>query len=128
MNARLIRGMARALLGHTSGEGGMDVKLRMKVILCVLLVAFAAASLLAVLSDLGVLSGAEPASADAYAYELRTWQGRIGVFSPPDSNQPVAVADVYVQDLPITDRLALGRGVAAESREEAARLLEDYGA
>lgn len=102
------------------------MKLWIKLALCLALVLFAAASLLAVLSNLGVLDREEPAISDGYA--LRTWEGRLAVFSPPEAEQPQTVTGVRVRMLPLTDRLALNRGVAAADRESLVRLLEDYGA
>ena len=104
------------------------MKLRVKIILCCLLMAFAAASLLAVLAELGVLDRAEPAGTLAQGYCLRTWEGRVAVFCPPDADRPEAVTDVAAQDLPPTDRLALIRGIQVGDREEVVRLLEDLGA
>lgn len=101
---------------------------RSKILLTVALVLFAAASLLAVAGQLGLFERAREARAEAPAYQLRVWQGRIGLFSPPDAEEPVTVADVNVQALPPTDRLALLRGVDAPDRQSAARLMEDYGA
>ena len=104
------------------------MRLQVKIILCVFLVLFAAASFLAVLADLGVFAPAAEEGAAAGGYALRVWNGYIGVFSPPDADEPVTVTDVRVRDLPPTDRLALTAGIAAADRAAAARLLEDYGA
>ena len=99
--------------------------MRFKLLLCLLLAVFAAASLLAVLGSLGVLDRAEPA-AQAPMYALRSWQGGVGVFSPPEGREPVTmVTGVLLRDLPLTDRLALLRGVTAPDREALIRLLED---
>ena len=105
------------------------MKLRVKILLCIFLVLFAAASLLAVLADLGALPGQGTAPAQAETgYALRAWQDHIAVFSPPDAQTPVLVTDIRVRQLPVTDRLALMTGVAAADRGAVARLLEDYGA
>ena len=103
------------------------MKLRIKLILCAALVLFAAASLLAVLGELGVLEQAEPGGGQQ-GYQLRVWEGRLALFSPPDAERPETVTDVYVRTLPTADRVALTRGVLAADRDSAARLLEDYGA
>ena len=104
------------------------MRLQVKIILCVFLVLFAAASFLAVLADLGVFAPAAEEGAAAGGYALRVWNGYIGVFSPPDADEPRTVTDVYVRTLPPADRMALIRGVTAADREAAVRLLEDYGA
>lgn len=114
--------------GHTVREELRALKFRMKIVLTLLLAVFAAMSLLAVLADLGVLSRAEPALAQARSgYLLRSWDGFIGVFCPPDADEPVAVTDIRVRDLPLSDRIALNGGVAAEDYGRVIRLLEDYG-
>ena len=73
------------------------MKLRMKILLTVLLAVFAAVSLMAVLTDLGVLDAASPAAADS-GYLLRDWDGYVGVFCPPDGAEPVTVTDIRVGD------------------------------
>lgn len=102
------------------------MKTSVKIALCILLVVFAAASLVTVLADLGVLS-VTPAEAEA-EYELRTWDGCVAVFSPPDASVPGTVTDIRVRDLPLADRLALDGGVRAVDYDRVIRLLEDYGA
>lgn len=97
-----------------------------KIVLCVLLMAFAAASLITVLADLGVLPAAQAAAEPDY--ELRTWEGCVAVFSPPDASTPGTVTDIRVRDLPMADRLALASGVQADDYDQVIRLLEDYGA
>ena len=104
----------------------MNVRLWIRVGLCLALVLFAAASLLAVASELGVLDRPEPSPEAGWA--LRSWEGKVALFSPPDAQEPQTVTDVYVRTLPPADRMALIRGVAAADREAAVRLLEDYGA
>ena len=101
------------------------MKLRMKILLTVLLALFAAASLLAVLTDLGVLGTAEPAAAES-GYMLRAWNGWVGVFCPPGAEEPVPVTDIRVRDLPLSDRLALAGGIAAEDHGQVVRMLEDF--
>ena len=102
------------------------MRLRLKVALCVLLVIFAAMSLISVLSGLGVLPTAAPASADG-AYLLREWEGYIAVFCPPGAETPTTITDIRVRSLPLSDRLSLTGGVSAADYREVVRLLEDYG-
>ena len=102
------------------------MKLRLKIVLCVLLMVFAAMSLGAVLAGLGLLPEPAPASADA-AYVLRNWEGYVGVFCPPQADTPTTVTDIRVRDLPLSDRLALTAGVSAADYGQVVRLLEDYG-
>ena len=87
---------------------------------------FALLSLLAVLGNLGLLPAATEAAADM-AYELRSWEGWVGVFCPPDAQTPSTVTDIRVRDLPLADRLALTGGIRAEDYDEVVRLLEDFG-
>ena len=100
------------------------MRLRVKVILCVLLLVFAAVSLAAVLADLGVLPRAEPAQAEG-AYGLREWEGFVGVFSPPEADSPAIMTDIRVRDLPLSDELALAVGITVPDYEQVVRLLED---
>lgn len=102
------------------------MRLRMKILLTVLLAVFAAVSLMAVLTDLGVLDAAAPAAADS-GYMLRDWDGYVGVFCPPDGAEPVTVTDIRVSDLPLPDRLALTMGIPAQDHGQVVRLLEDLG-
>ena len=97
---------------------------RTKIVLCVLLAAFAAVSLASVLGSLGVL----PAGAMGETYLLRNVDGRIGVFCPADAETPAMVTDIRVRDLPLGDRLELTSGVRVSDYGAVARLLEDYGA
>ncbi len=101
------------------------MKLKVKILLTALLALFAAVSLMAVLSDLGVLGTAEPADVPLGAYMLRSWDGYVGVFCPPGADEPTTVTDIRVGDLPLADRLALAGGVAAEDYGQVVRMLED---
>ena len=103
------------------------MRLKIKLIAGTALAVFAIVCLLAVLSDLGLGPQTVLASAES-GYVLRTWDGYIGVFCPPDSKQPAVLTDVRVRDLPMTDRLALTKGIPAADYGQVVRLLEDYGA
>ena len=102
------------------------MKLRVKIALCVLLMIFAGLSLLAVLTNLGVLPEVAPTSAEA-VYELRPWEGFVAVFSPPGAETPTTMTDIRVQDLPLADRLTLAGGLGVADYNEVIRLLEDFG-
>lgn len=100
------------------------MKRKVKIILCLVLTLFAAASLAAVLGSLGAL----PAGAMEQTYLLREQDGRICVFYPADAEEPAMVTDIRVRDLPLGDRLELTAGVSVSDYGAVARLLEDYGA
>ena len=103
------------------------MKLRLKIILCALLMLFAALSLGSVLVGLGVLQPkSATVSADA-AYVLKAWEGCVGVFCPPEAEEPTTVTEIRIRDLPFSDRLALTAGVEASDYGQVVRLLEDYG-
>ena len=102
----------------------MRMRRRAKAALCFVLVLFAAASLAAVLGSLGAL----PAGSVGPGYALREVDGRIGVFSPADAEEPSLITGIRVEDLPLGDRLELAAGVTVSDRGALARLLEDYGA
>lgn len=100
------------------------MKLRVKVALCMLLGLFALMSAAAVLGDLGVI----PAAAEGQGYVLREYRGRIGLFWPPEAEEPAELTDILVRDLPLGDRLELAAGVTVPDHAAAVRMLEDYGA
>ncbi len=105
-------------------DGGMHMKLRVKVALCIALAVFAAVSLAAVLGSIGSV----PASAESEAYLLRACDGYIGIYYPMDAEEPTEVTDIRVAALPAEDQEALRLGVSASNEEALVRLLEDYGA
>ena len=100
------------------------MKRKAKLILCVLLAVFAAASLAAVLGSLGAL----PAGAMGQNYLIKEVDGRIGVYYPAGAEEPAMLTDIRVRDLPLGDRLELAAGVSVSDYGAVARLLEDYGA
>lgn len=100
------------------------MNLRVKIVLCIALAVFAAASLAAVLGGIGAV----PASAEGEAYLLRECGGYIGIFHPMDAAEPMEMTDIRVAELPTEDQEALRLGVGASDEEALARLLEDYGA
>ena len=97
---------------------------RIKFILCLVLALFAAASLISVLGSLGAL----PVGAVGETYTLREVDGRIGVFSPSDADEPFILTEIRIRDLPLGDRLELMSGVSVSDYGAVVRLLEDYGA
>ena len=103
------------------------MKMSVKIALCVILMLFAAASLLAVLSDLGALPADRTAAVET-GYELRNWEGFVALFSPPGGRAPVGLTEIRVDDLPPMDRLALSQGIRRDTYDEIVRLLEDFGA
>ena len=103
------------------------MKLRLKIILCALLMVFAALSLGSVLAGLGLLPSPAAATNVDAAYVLKTWEGYVGVFCPPGADTPTTVTEIRVRDLPLSDRLALTAGVEASDYGQVVRLLEDYG-
>ena len=102
----------------------MRMKRNVKIALCILLMAFACASLAVVLGSLGVL----PAGAMGPGYLLKDVDGRIGVYCPADTETPTMLTDVLVRDLPLGDRVALTNGIRVSDYGAVTRLLEDYGA
>ncbi|MCC8358075.1 MAG: hypothetical protein LJU34_09685 [Oscillospiraceae bacterium] len=103
------------------------MRVRIKIILCVLLALFAIASLGAVLAGLGLLPEEDVSASAEQGYLLREWDGCVGVFCPPDAQSPVMVTDIQVRGLPISDRISLASGIAAEDYGGVIRLLEDFG-
>ncbi len=59
-------------------------------------------------------------------YYVREYQGHIGVFEG-EEQIPVQELDVEVSSLPKTDQLLLAKGLTASTKQELARILEDYG-
>lgn len=64
-------------------------------------------------------------SASSPAYWLREYEGKLAVFEA-GAPQPVQIIDLDVRTLPPYDQGLLQAGIAAESRQELSRLLEDY--
>ena len=56
---------------------------------------------------------------------MGTWQGKLAVFVPPDTN-PDRVYDVYLSSLPEEERSHLEQGIPIYDDASLARLLEDY--
>lgn len=67
-------------------------------------------------------SASEP---EPYPYLLRTYQGKIAVFTD-NLAQPDVVFEVYVRTLPAYDKQLLDKGIRVESFEKLNRLVEDY--
>lgn len=106
--------------GHTA-KGDEMKNWKIKVVLCGLLMVFAALSVVSVLGDLGVLTAS---AAEESAYILREHDGYVAVFCPPEDRSPVMVTDIRVQDLPAGDRRELSDGMGAEDYETMIALLE----
>lgn len=90
------------------------------MILCGLLMVFAAISVVTVLGDIGVLS----ASVEEEAYILREHEGYVSVFYPGEETAPTMVTDIRVKDLPVGDRRQLADGIPAADHQEMLALLE----
>lgn len=99
----------------------MKMRWKMKLLLCGILVIFAGLCAAAVLSDLGILSVSASVEGD---YVLRECNGYVGVFYPPEAEEPTMVTDIRVKDLPVGDRRALQNGIAAPDYEQMLALLE----
>ena len=99
----------------------MKGRWKLKVILCAVLMVFAGMSVVAVLGNLGVLSAS---AAGEEAYVLRSHDGYVAVFYPPEAQEPAMVSDIRVGDLPAGDRRALQSGIGAADYEEMIALLE----
>lgn len=70
-------------------------------------------------------SSAAESTASAPAYWLREYEGKLAVFEE-GTPQPVQIIDLDVRTLPPYDQGLLQAGIAADSRQELSRLLEDY--
>lgn len=67
----------------------------------------------------------EPAAPQA-AYYLRDWGGYLALFEAGRS-QPLEIYPVYTHLLPSSDAESLRKGIPLANREDADRLLEDFG-
>ena len=103
------------------------MKLRLKIALCVLLVIFAAMSVVTVMTRLGLLPSLAAAASSDAAYMIREQNGTICVFCPPAAQTPAITTEIPVRGLPLADRLALMAGIEADDYSQVVRLLEDYG-
>jgi len=66
-----------------------------------------------------------PVIAEAEKYVLRSWCGRIGIFTA-GSDTPDEVLGVYIFTLPEADRKALEIGITAYSQDGLRALIEDF--
>lgn len=101
------------------------MKIGIKLILCVILLLFAAWSLASVLGSIGALpASAEAEEADGYL--LREYEGYVAVWYPAQANYPAMITEIRTDSLPLFDRAALRDGIPAADRDEVMRLLEDF--
>lgn len=70
-------------------------------------------------------ASADPRQQAQYPYLLRTYQGKLAVFTT-NLAQPDLVFDVYVRTLPPYDKQQLDKGIRVESYEKLTKLVEDY--
>ncbi len=61
------------------------------------------------------------------SFVLREHSGRVAVFSGADNENPLAVTDIKIENLPSSDRNKLGKGIAVSDEDSLQRLLEDLG-
>ncbi len=64
-------------------------------------------------------------SEEDYAYILKTYEGRLAVFSKGKA-EPEMVFDLYVQYLPAYDQGQLGQGIYIKDYETLVQRIEDY--
>lgn len=62
---------------------------------------------------------------NGYMLILKEHNGKIAIFKDLNSN-PVEILDVYVEYLPILDRVQLKEGIKVDSESQLNRLIEDY--
>ena len=104
------------------------MRIGLKLMLCVLLMLFAAWSLLSVLGSIGVLPASAPAETEEDGYLIREYDGFVAVWYPAQANYPAMITEIRTGDLPLTDRAGLRDGIPAADRDEVMRLLEDFAA
>lgn len=104
------------------------MRLRVKVILCALLMALAAWSLFSVLGSIGAIPVSAQAAAQEGGYLVREYEGYAAVWYPAEATHPAMITDIRAADLPLSDRIALRDGIPAADRDEVMRLLEDFAA
>ncbi len=61
------------------------------------------------------------------SFVLREHTGRVAVFSGADNENPLAVTDIKIENLPSSDRNKLGKGIAVSDEDSLQKLLEDLG-
>ena len=71
-------------------------------------------------------SNSKAATEPPAAYYLRDWGGYIALFEA-GNNRPLEIYPVYTHLLPQSDAESLRLGIPLSSREQADRLLEDFG-
>lgn len=64
-------------------------------------------------------------TAPTYFMLLKEWNGQVALFLP-DGTEPLTVYEVNVMALPEEERRSLAEGIAVNSEEELASILENY--
>ena len=108
--------------GHNVSGEAMEMKNKIKVMLCAVLAVAAVLSLLATLAGIGALDVSAAAEGQ---YLLCQREGYVAVFCLPERSEPMTVTDIRVATLPAADRKALAAGIPAGDPEELLALLED---
>ena len=61
------------------------------------------------------------------SFVLREYSGRVAVFSGADNDEPLAITDIKIENLPGSDRHKLGTGIVVSGEDSLQKLLEDLG-
>ena len=61
------------------------------------------------------------------SFVLREHSGRVAVFSGGDNDDPLAITDIKIENLPSSDRNKLSTGIVVSGEDSLQKLLEDLG-
>ena len=61
------------------------------------------------------------------SFVLREYSGRVAVFSGGDNDDPLAITDIKIENLPSSDRNKLSTGIVVSGEDSLQKLLEDLG-
>ncbi|MEG1551657.1 MAG: hypothetical protein RR355_05245 [Oscillospiraceae bacterium] len=64
-------------------------------------------------------------TSSAHIYKLSVYEGRIALFKAGFA-MPIEIYDVYIDNLPTNEKVAIENGINANSDEEIRKIIEDY--
>lgn len=95
------------------------MRLGIRIIACV--------AMMAIALTMVIFTAADFRQIREESFVLREHSGRVAVFSGADNEDPLAVTDIKIENLPSSDRNKLSKGIAVSDEDSLQRLLEDLG-
>ncbi|MBE7017605.1 MAG: hypothetical protein E7420_05560 [Ruminococcaceae bacterium] len=95
------------------------MKFGIRIIACIAMMAIALTMVVFTAADFRQVRG------DSFV--LREHSGRVAVFSGADNDEPLAITDIELENLPSSDRNKLSSGIVVSGEDSLLKLLEDLG-